>query len=128
MTLTQQIITIAMCALATLLTRFLPFVIFRADRPTPKFVQYLGKALPGGDLCDAGGVLPAQCQHLYRKSRYSGAACHRRDGGTAPVEAANAAVHRGRHDLLYDFGTDGVCCIKIIRQLRMFLNWRICHI
>ena len=47
MTLTQQIITIAMCALATLLTRFLPFVIFRADRPTPKFVQYLGKALPG---------------------------------------------------------------------------------
>ena len=47
MTLTQQIITIAMCALATLLTRFLPFAIFRADRPTPKFVQYLGKALPG---------------------------------------------------------------------------------
>ena len=47
MTLTQQIITIAMCALATMLTRFLPFVIFRADRPTPKFVQYLGKALPG---------------------------------------------------------------------------------
>ena len=47
MTLSQQIITIAMCVLATLLTRFLPFVIFRANKPTPKYIQYLGKALPG---------------------------------------------------------------------------------
>ena len=46
MTLQQQIITIAMCVLATVLTRFLPFVLFRENRPTPSFVQYLGKALP----------------------------------------------------------------------------------
>ena len=47
MTLIQQIITIGLCALATLLTRSLPFAVFRADRPTPKFVQYLGRVLPG---------------------------------------------------------------------------------
>lgn len=46
MTIQQQIITIAMCVLATMLTRFLPFVLFRENRPTPAFVQYLGKALP----------------------------------------------------------------------------------
>ena len=46
MTLTQQIITIAMVVLATMLTRFLPFLIFPAGRPTPKYIQYLGKALP----------------------------------------------------------------------------------
>lgn len=46
MTIQQQIITIAMCVLATVLTRFLPFVLFRENRPTPAFVQYLGKALP----------------------------------------------------------------------------------
>ena len=46
MTLTQQIITIALCAAATLLTRFLPFVLFSSKRPTPKYVHYLGKALP----------------------------------------------------------------------------------
>lgn len=47
MTLNQQIITIAMCALATVLTRFLPFAIFQSKkRPTPKFIEYLGKALP----------------------------------------------------------------------------------
>ena len=46
MTLTQQIITIGLCALGTMLTRFLPFLIFSSKRPTPKYVQYLGKALP----------------------------------------------------------------------------------
>ena len=47
MTLTQQIITIALVALGTMLTRFLPFLIFPAGRPTPKYIQFLGKALPG---------------------------------------------------------------------------------
>ena len=32
--------------LATVVSRFLPFLIFSGKRPTPKFVQYLGKALP----------------------------------------------------------------------------------
>ena len=47
MTLPEQIITIAMCVLGTMITRFLPFLIFSPRRPTPPFVQYLGKALPG---------------------------------------------------------------------------------
>ena len=46
MTITQQVITIALCVLATVLTRFLPFWIFSPKRPTPKFIQYLGHALP----------------------------------------------------------------------------------
>ena len=46
MTLTQRLVTIALCALATMLTRFLPFLLFSSRRPTPKYVQYLGRALP----------------------------------------------------------------------------------
>ena len=46
MTFTEQIITIAMVVLGTLITRFLPFIIFPAGKPTPKFVKYLGKVLP----------------------------------------------------------------------------------
>lgn len=46
MTLTQQIITVAMVVLGTAVTRFLPFLIFPAGKPTPKYVQYLGKVLP----------------------------------------------------------------------------------
>lgn len=46
MTLTQQLVTIALCALATMLTRFLPFLLFSSRHPTPKYVRYLGRALP----------------------------------------------------------------------------------
>lgn len=47
MTLTQQMITILMVVLGTMLTRFLPFLLFPADKPTPKYIQYLGNVLPG---------------------------------------------------------------------------------
>ena len=47
MSVTEQIITIAAVVLGTMLTRFLPFLLFPAGKPTPRYVQYLGKALPG---------------------------------------------------------------------------------
>ena len=47
MTLAQQIITVGMCVLATLLTRFLPFAVFNARKPTPQYIHYLGELLPG---------------------------------------------------------------------------------
>ena len=46
MTTAQQIITIGMAVLATMLTRFLPFIIFPAGKETPEFIKYLGKVLP----------------------------------------------------------------------------------
>lgn len=45
MTTTQQIITIAVMVLATALTRFVPFIIFRG-KTTPTYIQYLSKVLP----------------------------------------------------------------------------------
>ncbi len=46
MTLSEQLITIGMIVLGTVITRFLPFVAFPAGKETPKFIDYLGKALP----------------------------------------------------------------------------------
>lgn len=57
MTLTQQIITIALCVFGTMLTRFLPFFVFSEKRPTPKYIQYLGKALPAAIF----GMLVVYC-------------------------------------------------------------------
>lgn len=57
MTLTQEIITISLCAAGTMLTRFLPFIVFRADKPTPKYVRYIGNALPGAIF----GMLVVYC-------------------------------------------------------------------
>lgn len=57
MTVTEQIITIDICVLGTVATRFLPFLVFSGDKPTPKYIQYLGKALPAAIF----GMLVVYC-------------------------------------------------------------------
>lgn len=57
MTLTQQVLTITICALATMLTRFLPFIIFPSGKQAPGFIQYLGRVLPGAIF----GMLVVYC-------------------------------------------------------------------
>ena len=72
MTFPQQVITIALCVLGTVATRFLPFLVFAGKRKTPAIVQYLGKALPSAifamlvvyclkdiTFTDASGWLPS---------------------------------------------------------------------
>lgn len=46
MTLTEGILTVAAVVLGTMLTRFLPFLLFPANRPTPKYIRYLSAVLP----------------------------------------------------------------------------------
>ena len=46
MTTAQQVITIAAVALGTVLTRFLPFLLFPEGREPPPAVRYLGAVLP----------------------------------------------------------------------------------
>ena len=57
MTVTQQIITVAVVVFATLLTRYLPFVVFPAGKPTPKYISYLGTVLPSAVF----GLLVVYC-------------------------------------------------------------------
>lgn len=42
----QKLITIAVVVLGTMLTRFLPFILFPKDKETSDYVNYLGKVLP----------------------------------------------------------------------------------
>ena len=46
MTTIEQIITIGLCVIATMLTRFIPFMVFSEKRKTPSFILYIGKYLP----------------------------------------------------------------------------------
>lgn len=57
MTVPQQLLTIAAVVLGTMATRFLPFLLFPAGKPTPKYIQYLGKALPAAVF----GLLVVYC-------------------------------------------------------------------
>ena len=93
MTLAQEIITIGMVVLGTALTRYLPFLLFPAGKPTPKYIQYLGKVLPGAVF----GLLVIYS--LRNVSLFS---------GSHGMETADAAVYRRRNHPLYDFGADGL--------------------
>lgn len=57
MTLYQQIITIGLCIAGTMLTRFLPFIVFRENKKTPAYIQYIGKFLPSAVF----GMLVVYC-------------------------------------------------------------------
>ena len=52
-----DILMVAVIALVTMSTRFLPFLVFRENRQTPKTVTYLGKVLP----CAIMGMLVVYC-------------------------------------------------------------------
>jgi len=45
-TFQQKILIVIAMMIGTMITRFLPFLLFPAGKETPKFVNYLGKTLP----------------------------------------------------------------------------------
>ena len=53
----HDILLVVTVALMTMLTRFLPFLIFGGKRRTPSFVTHLGKVLP----CAIMGMLVIYC-------------------------------------------------------------------
>ena len=113
MTLTQQIITIAAVVLATMVTRFLPFLIFPSGKPTPKYIRYLGKVLPAAVF----GLLIAYC--LKNASIFSGSHGIPEAIAIAVVvllhlwKRQNAFIYRRRHDLLYASGSISILSSRI---------------
>ncbi|KFI97526.1 branched-chain amino acid transporter permease [Bifidobacterium stellenboschense] len=46
MTMIQGVITVAVVAAGTMLTRFLPFLVFPESKQPPRIIEYFGKVLP----------------------------------------------------------------------------------
>ena len=107
MTLSQQIITIAMCVLGTMLTRFLPFAVFSSKRPTPPYIQYLGKVLPGAIF----SMLVVYC---LRGTQFTSlAAC-------APqliAAAVTVGLHLWKHSTLLSIAGGTACYMVLIRVI-----------
>lgn len=105
MTLTQRVITIALIVLGTMLTRFLPFILFPAGRKTPKYVTYLGKALPGAIF----GLLVIYC--LKNVSLLSGS-----HGLPELISIALvAALHLWRRQMLLSIAAGTVCYMLLVQ-------------
>ena len=106
MTIPQQIITVALCVVATMLTRFTPFFIFSSKKPTPAYVQYLGKALPSAIF----GMLVVYC--LKGVSITTGS-----HGIPELIAIALTVVlHKWRHQTLLSIA-GGTLCYMLLVQL-----------
>lgn len=46
MTLIEEIMTIGVVVLGTVITRFSPFILFPSEKSTPPYISYLGEVLP----------------------------------------------------------------------------------
>ena len=57
MSFEQQIVTIGIVVFGTMLTRFLPFLVFGRKKEPPKYIRYLGKVLPAAVF----GLLVVYC-------------------------------------------------------------------
>ena len=57
MTSSQMMMTVLVVAAGTMLTRFLPFLVFPANKKTPEYVQFLGRTLPFATI----GMLVVYC-------------------------------------------------------------------
>ena len=57
MTLTQEMLTVTAVVAGTMVTRFLPFIIFPANKKTPPAITFLGQMLPAAVM----GLLVIYC-------------------------------------------------------------------
>lgn len=105
MTFPQRLVTIGMIILGTMLTRFLPFLLFPSGKPTPKYIQYLGKVLPSAVF----GLLVVYC--LKNVSLFAGS-----HGIPEAVSiAVVAALHLWKRQMLLSIAGGTVCYMLLVQ-------------
>ena len=107
MTLTQQILTIAAVVAGTMLTRFLPFLIFPAGKLTPRYIRYLGKVLPGAVF----GMLVIYC--LKNVSLFAGS-----HGIPELIAiAVVVALHLWKKQMLLSIAGGTICYMLLVQTI-----------
>ena len=105
MSAVQQLVTILVVAVGTMLTRFLPFLLFPAGKPTPKYIQYLGRVLPAAVF----GMLVVYC--LKNVSLLSGS----HGLPEAMAIAVVAALHLWKKQTLLSIAGGTVCYMLLVQ-------------
>ena len=96
---------IGVIALVTAALRFLPFFIFRGNRKTPPYIEYLGKVLPYAIM----GMLVVYC--LKDVSFVSGSFGIPETIGCASV----ALLHIWKRNTLLSIGAGTVCYMLLVQ-------------
>ena len=98
MPLYEQVLTIAVCVLATMATRMIPFFLFRPGKNLPAYIQYLGKALPSA-LKDI---------HFFSGNH---------GVPEALSLAVTVAIHVWKRNMLLSMAAGTACCMALTRVL-----------
>ena len=107
MTAVQMGLTIAVCTAATMLTRFLPFVVFSSkDQQPPEVVRYLGRVLPAAIF----GMLIVYC--LKSVTPFAGSR------GIPEVIAllATVGLHKWKHETLLSVAGGTLCYVLLKKE------------
>lgn len=103
----HAIATIAVCALVTIVLRFLPFLIFGENRTTPPIITYLGQVLPYAIM----GMLVVYC--LKDVSFVSAPFGIPETIGCAVV----AGLHIWKRNTLLSIGAGTVCYMLLVQLI-----------
>ncbi len=102
----QFILTIAVCAAATMLTRFLPFLVFGSqDQKAPEVVQYLGHVLPAAIF----GMLIVYC--LKSVTPFAGS----HGIPEAIAIGVTIALHQWKHQTLVSIAGGTLCYVLLVQ-------------
>ena len=102
----QFVLTIAVCAAATMLTRFLPFLVFGSrGGKVPEVVEYLGHVLPAAIF----GMLIVYC--LKGVTPFAGS----HGIPEAMAIAATIALHKWKHQTLVSIAGGTVCYVLLVQ-------------
>lgn len=108
MTAVQMGLTIAVCTAATMLTRFLPFLIFSSkEQQPPEVVRYLGRVLPAAIF----GMLIVYC--LKGVSLTSGS----HGIPEAIAIGVTVALHKWKHQTLVSIAGGTLCYVLLVQMV-----------
>ena len=108
MSASQCFITIAVISLATIITRFLPFIIFPDKRKPPEFISYLAKVLPTAVI----GFLVIYCLRNSFENCFA-----------APELISIVfilIIHKWKHSLLLSVGCGTVLYMLLVQNIFVF--------
>lgn len=106
MTTAQRVITIILVVIGTMITRFLPFIIFPESKTPPKIVTYLGTVLPYAVI----GLLVVYCLKDAVFSKYH----------ALPELIAIAAVviiHKWKKNTLLSIGAGTIIYMVLVQRV-----------
>ena len=105
--MSAPLLTILTTAGVTVLIRFLPFLIFRSDRPTPPYIRYLGRVLPYAMI----GMLVVYC---FKSTSFLTWPY----GLPEPISGAFVVLaHKWKHNLLLSIGGGTILYMVLIQTV-----------